>query len=115
MEQGGGHDISKTEGNEAGQTAEDEELPRVFLDTLHVHFQSCEEHDVVESDSPEELEGVVTLQDIQPVLANEHTRQHHTDDMGNPQLTHNDRCREDNQQHHEEDERGVGDGEILCQ
>ena len=87
----------------------------MLLHALHVHLQTCEEHDVVESHSAEELEGVVALKDVESVFSDQDARQYHTDDMRDTQLTHHDRSKENNQQHHKEDQCGVGDGEICRQ
>ena len=86
----------------------------MFLRALHVHLQSGQEHDVVESHPAEELKGVVALQDVESILPDDDTRQHHADDMGDAQLTHHDRRKENDQQHHKEDKCGVGDWQIGC-
>ena len=84
----------------------------MFLHALHIHFQSGQEHNVIKSHPAEQFKGVVTHQDVETILPDHHTRQHHTDDMRNTQFTHHNRCNEDDQQHHKEDQRGVCDWQI---
>ena len=110
---GDGHDIRQDEGHEAREQTEDHKRTGLFLHTLHIHLQTCQEHDIIESHPPEQFEGVVTFQDIEAILADDHTRQHHPDDMRNAQFTHHDRRNKDNHQHHKEDQCGVCDREIL--
>ena len=115
MEQEGGHEVGEPQGYEAGEQSEDDVVSGVLLHALDVHLQSGEEHDVIESYASEELEGAVALQNVQAELPDEHTCQYHANDMRNPEFTHDDRGKQDDEQHHEEDERGVGDGEICGQ
>ena len=112
-EQGGGHDEGQDEGHEAREQSEDKELPRVALHALQVHLQSGEEHNVVEAHAAEDLKRDVALQDVESVFSDGDTGQHHSDDVGDAQLAHDDRRKQDNHQHHEEDHRGVGNGEIC--
>ena len=107
------HDIRKYQWHEACEKAEDKEMPGVFLQTLKIHLKTSEEHDIIYSHTAEYLEGNVALKDVESVIAYHNTSKHHSDDMGNAQFTHHDRCEEDNQKHHEEDQRGVGDGQIC--
>ena len=46
------------------------------------------------------------------MLAHQYACQYHADDMRNPQFAHDDRSKQNNQKHHEEDERGVTDMQI---
>ena len=69
----------------------------MFLHALHIHLQSGEEHDIVKSHSSKQFKRVVTLKNIEAILSDHHTSQHHADDMRNTQFTHHDRCEEDNQ------------------
>ena len=49
------------------------------------------------------------------MLTYNHARQHHTYTVRNAQLAHDDWGKQDNQQHHEKDERWVRNGEIGSQ
>ena len=115
VQQRDGHQVRQSQGHQTRQQSEDEEPLLVLLHALHVHLQSGQEHDVVETDAPEQFERVVALQDVQAVLPHDDARQHHADDVRNPQLAHDDRGKQDNEQHHEEYQRGVGYGEVRSQ
>ena len=107
-----GHGVGDGHGNECGEDSEDEKLAGVFLQSLHVHLQAGKEHNIVHAHFAEELEGVVAHQDVESVLAHEHTRQHHTYDMRYAQLAHDDGGKQDDAQHHKKHQCGVGDGEV---
>lgn len=83
--------------------------------SFHVHLKRGQEHDVVEAHPSEQLEAGVTRQYVEAILTHSHTRQHHADDMGDAKLAHDDGCQQNDEQHHEEDERGVGDGKVTVQ
>ena len=114
MQQPDAHAEGEEEGNEAGEQTIDDEPRFVFLHTLHVHLQGGEEHDVVESHLAEQLERCISFQNVQSVFAHEDTRQHHSDDMGDSEFTHDDRGKEDDEEHYEEDQRRVGNWKIFC-
>ena len=82
------------------------------LHALQVHLQCGEKHDVIETHASEQFKTVVTHEYVEPVFAHEHAGKHHSDDVGNAQLAHDDGGQKDNQQHHEENQCGVGDGKI---
>ena len=111
-QEGHSHDISQNQGHETGEESKQQEPLGVFLCALHVHLQSGQEHDVIKTYSSEELKGVVALEDIEAVLSDSDACQHHTDDVGDTQLTHHDRRKENDQQHHKKDECGVGDWQV---
>ena len=69
--------------------------------TLQVHLQTGEEHDVEHAYLAKQLEGVVALEDIETVFAHQHSRKYHADDMGYPQLTHDDGGKQDDAEHDE--------------
>ena len=106
------HDVCQYQRYKTGEQSEDDEAAGVLLHTLHVHLQSGKEHDIVETHTTEEFEGVVALQDIEAILSDDDTCQHHADDVRDAQLTHHDRRQKDNHQHHKEDQCGVGNREI---
>ena len=108
-------EIGHEKGNQRGEQAEGEHSVFVLLQSLHVHFQGGEEHDIVKSHLAEELKRGVALQYVQPIWADEHPGNNHSNDVRNAQLTHDDRCKEDDQEHHEESQGGVGDGKVLLQ
>ena len=109
-EDGRCHRIGEDEGHKACQQSKHDKRACILLDALHVHLKTCEEHDVVEAYPSEQLKRVVTLQDVEAILSDHHACQHHPDDMRNTQFAHHDRCEEDDQQHHKEDQCGVCDG-----
>ena len=106
------HDPGKTKRDAEGQKPEDQRAPFVSHQSLHVHFQGGEEHDIVETHAAEELEARVANEDVQPIFPHKHTGKHHADKMRDAKLAHNDWGKEDDQQHHEEHQRGVCDGKI---
>ena len=55
------HDIGKQKGYKAGEQAEDDKMSGVLLHTFHVHLQSCQEHNIIESHASEQFERVVAL------------------------------------------------------
>lgn len=55
------HDICQDQGHETGEQTEDQKLPGIALDAFQVHFETCQEHDVVKTDAAEDLEGDVAL------------------------------------------------------
>ena len=114
VQQPDAHAEGEEEGNEAGEQTIDDEPRFVFLHTLHVHLQGGEEHNVVESHLAEQLERCISFQDVQSVFTHEDTRQHHSDDMRNSEFTHDDRGKEDDEEHYEEDQRRVGNWKIFC-
>ena len=114
VQQPDAHAEGEEEGNEAGEQTIDDEPRFVFLHTLHVHFQGGEEHNVVESHLAEQLERCISFQNVQSVFAHEDTRQHHSDDMRDSEFTHDDRGKEDDEEHYEEDQRRVGNWKIFC-
>ena len=97
------HDIGKQKGYKAGEQTEDEKTVGVLLHTFHVHLQSGKEHNIIESYASEQLERVVALQNVEAILSDDDTCQHHADDMRNTQFTHHDRRKQNNHQHHKED------------
>ena len=85
-------EIGEDERREERQQSEERHARDVLSQAIHVHLQCCQEHDVVESDLSKQLERCVALQDVQSIFSYQHTRQHHANDVGDAQLTHDDRC-----------------------
>ena len=79
----------------------------MFLHALHVHLQSRQEHDIAESDASEQFERVVTFQNVQAVLADKHTCQHHANDVRDTQFTHDNWGKQNDAKHDEEYQRRV--------
>ena len=105
-------DVVYRKGYGKGQQTKDQRTVFVALQAVEIHLQRGKEHDVVEAYPAEEFKGGVAREDVQPVLTNEYTGQHHANDMRDAQLAHDDRSQQDDEQYHEEDQRGVGDGEV---
>ena len=101
------HGVSHAEGQQARQQTEDEEMARALPHALQVHLQAGKEHDVVEAHLTENLKRRPPCQHVQPVGTYGHARQHHAYDMGDAQLAHHYRRKQDDKQHHEEYQRGV--------
>jgi len=85
----------------------------VFSDALHIHFEGCKKHDIVETYTSEEFKRVVSNEDIQAIFAHNNACQNHSYDMRDAQFSHDNRCKKDYQQHHKEYKCGVCDGKIL--
>ena len=98
------------EGDAERQHPEYQSLPDVLLQVLQVHFQTGKEHDVVDTHLAEELETAVPLQDVEAILADDHPRQNHADDVRNTQAPQDDGRKKDNHQHQKEYPSGVRDG-----
>ena len=113
VEQPDAHAIGEEERYKTGEQAIDKQSRLVLFHAFHIHLQCSEEHDVIESHLSEELKRRVALQDIQSVFAYEHTCQHHTDDVRDTEFTHDDRGKEDDEEHYEEYQRRVCDREVL--
>ena len=107
VEQRDRHNVGKDKRHETCEQSEKQEPPRVFLHALHVHFKSGKEHDVVETNTPEEFERVVAYQNIESILTDGDTGKYHTDDMRNTQFTHHDRSKQNDHQHHKKDKSRV--------
>ena len=105
--------VGADEGDEKREQSEDDELQPLLLQVAEVHLQSGQEHDVEQAHLAEEFERGVTLQDVQSVFAHSHTRQHHTDDVGDAQFAADDGRQKNDAEHHKEDGCGVCDGKIC--
>ena len=108
MEQGEACYVSDNQRNGECQQSEDAEPSLVSAHAVGVHLKGSKEHDIVESNFAEQLEGVVAFKDVEAILAHGNASQHHADDVGDAQLAHDDRGEKDDKQHHEEDDCGVG-------
>ena len=95
-----------------GQQTEKQRAVFVALQAVEVHLQRSQKHDVVEAHPSEEFKGCVARENVKTILSHEHTGQHHADDVRDAQLAHDDRSQQDDEQYHEKDQRGVGDGEV---
>jgi len=94
------------------QQAVGDGLGAVVAHVFHVHLQGGKQHDEIEAHVAEDVERAVFLEDAQPVRTDQRSGQHHAYDVRYAQLAHDDRSHEDNQQHHKENERRIGDGEV---
>ena len=83
MQQGNSHQVSQSQRYQTGQQSEDEKTLFVAFDTFHVHLQTGQEHDVIESYASKKVERAVALQNVQSVLAYEDASKYQTDDMRN--------------------------------
>ena len=109
-------DADGKNGNERdakSQQTEGAHLAQVLLQPLKVHLQTCQEHDIEQTNAPEKLERRVALQNIETVLADGNACQHHTYYMRNTQFAHHYRSEEDNEEHDEEYHRRTRYGQIL--
>lgn len=77
------HGIAYRHGYEEGDETEDDASCAVLLQSLKIHLQAGEEHDIVESHLAEELEAAVARQDVEPMLAHEDTCEDHAHEVGN--------------------------------
>ena len=113
MQQGYAGEVCQHERQREREQTESEEAALVALYALHVHLQRGEEHDVVESDLAEQLERVVARKDVETVLADCYSGEHHANDMRDAQLAHDDRGKQNDEHHHKEYQGGVGYREIA--
>ena len=58
----------------------------MLLHTFHVHLQSGQEHNIVETYPTKKFERVVANQNIKTILTDDDTRQDHANDMRNSNL-----------------------------
>ena len=100
--------------NGEGQHTEHQRPAPVLLQVLQVHFQTGKEHDVVDTHLSEQLETAVALQDVETVLTDNHTGQNHADDVGDTQAAQQDRGKEDDHQHQEENPGGIRHGKVYA-
>ncbi len=96
--------------DDEGEDAQDERLDADALEVFHVHLQSREEHDVVESHLSEKLEAAVERQEVQSVLPYGYPRQNHADNVRDAEPLKHDGREQNNRQHEEEYPCRVGDG-----
>ena len=94
------------------QQGEDQCTVFVTLQSLHIHLKRRQKHDIIKADPSEKFERGIARQDVKAILPHGYTGQHHAYNMWYAQLTHDDRCQQNNEQHHEKDERRVGNGEV---
>ena len=107
------HKIGHCKGDKEGQHTENHHPITVFLQSLHIHFQTCKEHDIVQSYTSKKFKRGITLKNIQSIFSNKDTCQHHTNDMWNAQSSHDDRRKQYHQQNNKENQCRVGYREIL--
>ena len=96
-------------GNGKGEHPEAQSVVAVVLHAAHLKLQSGQEHDVVDAHLPEELEGTVVRQQVQPVLTHQHACHDKPDDGRNAQLPQQQRRKQNDSQHHRKDPSRVGD------
>ena len=80
--------------NQESKQAEDNALHPVFLEVLHVHFESGKEHDIVKPHFTKQFEAAVTVEHMESVFADQHTGQNHTDNMRYMKAPQNHRSKE---------------------
>ena len=84
--------INQRKRNDKGNQTERQHAVLVPPHALHVHLQRGQKHDIVESHIAEKFKRVVTIQDVQSVLTQQHACEYHADDVRNAQLAHDDGC-----------------------
>ena len=84
----------------------------MLLHTFHVHLQSGQEHNIVETYPTKKFERVVADQNIKTILTDGDTRQNHANDMRNSKFTHHDRSKQNDHQHHKKDKSWVCNRQI---
>ena len=84
--------IHKSKGQGKGKESEQRDRDEILLQSLKVHLYACEKHDIQQSHPAEELKTGIALKNVEAILTQRHTSQHHAYDMGDTQLTHDDRC-----------------------
>ena len=97
------------EGDGKGEHPEAQSVAPILLHAAHLQLQAGQEHDVVDADLPEELEGTVVRQQVQPVLPHQHACHDEPYDGRNAQLPQQQRRKQDDAQHHREDPSRVRD------
>ena len=106
--------ISHCHRHDETQQTEHNRLVPVLLEVVHVHLHAREKHDVQESDVAEKLETAVADNDVEPVFADDHTRENHADYVRDAQLAEYYRRKKDYAQHDEENPCRVLNWEISC-
>ena len=69
---------------------------------------------VKDNNKEEELETAVPLQDVEAILADDHPRQNHADNVRNTQASQDDGRKKNNHQHQEEYPGGVRNGKMYA-
>ena len=69
--------------NNKSQCPEDKRPTDVLLQVIQIHFQTCQEHYIIDTDFTEEFKTTVAFQYIKPIFAYCNPCQNHTDDMRN--------------------------------
>ena len=96
-------------GDEKCVYAEDDAAGFYLAEVVEVHFESHQKHEVEQTHVPENLEAAVVGQHIEPVRAEECSRQNQADDVGNPQFIEQQGGEQDNRQHDKEYQYRVGE------
>jgi hypothetical protein len=100
--------------NQERENPKQESLSNVLLQVLQVHFQAGQEHDVIDTHLTEKFKAAVTFQDIESILANGNPCQNHSDDMGYPQTSQQNRGKKNNNQHQEKDPSRIRYGKMYA-
>ena len=76
-------DKAQQEGYKECKHTEFKAVTPIMLHTAHIQLQSCQKHDIVDTDLTEQLEGTVPIKDVQPELSYDYTSQNKTNYMRN--------------------------------
>jgi len=67
--------------NDKSQQSQHYSLSAVLLEVAHIHFQTCQKHDIIKPDLAEQLKTAVAHQDIKTMFSNHQTGQNHADNV----------------------------------
>ena len=81
------------------------------LEVFHIHLQTGQKHDIIESYFSEKLKAAVAHQNIETMLSDCHSGQNHSDDMRNTQTFQNDGGKQNDNQYQEENPRRIRYGQ----
>ena len=89
------------ERDDKSQNPENKRPAPVFLQIFQIHFQTSQEHDIVDTHFPKKFKTTVAFQNIEPIFPDNNTSQNHTNDMRYAQASQKNRSEKDNHQHKE--------------
>ena len=101
-------DNAKNERNGEGEDAEAKPLTPMLLHTAHLQLQAGEEHNIVDANLSEKLERRIVGQEVEAILADKDACQDETNDRGNSESSEQQRCKQNDTEHHKEYPCGVG-------
>ena len=106
---------TNTQREDKGQQAQYRSFHTDTLEIFHVHFQSGQEHDIIQPHLTEKLKAAVARQNIESMFPDNDTGQNHSDDVRNTQTFQDNRSKQDNYQHQKKDPRRISDGKIYIE